>query len=283
MKSTGPGTQETARRYAKRSAKYGVATMAALAVVVLFMVPSAGASPMAQAVVLSAPYHGTTTAYTNSWTASGCGSAAIVTRPFFHPSTGLAGFSDRAKGPACSKNPLGAGADASSAFFTLFPLTFSKHSATITMVLSIQAELVAQDSAVNCVPTALNASCYSDAYAGVSGDAYLVDQTTGAYWFPTSFWSGAFVDAYNYTTCYLGSCSSFGAPSASMHVSTTVALIIPASGLHLSDSFVLYVFFSGTTTAGVGVDAASLTGSTSAVLNVANHGNGIDIASITIT
>lgn len=284
MTGTEATTYGSTRRRIGRIGTYGVAASAAIFVALLFAVPTAAAAPMAQAVVLSAPYHGTVTSYTNSWSTAGCGSAAILTRPFFHPTTGLAGWSDQAKGPACTKNPLGASGEASSGFFTLFPLTLSKHSVTIVVVISIQAELQARDSAVTCVPSALNASCYSEAYAGISGDAYLYDQTIGAYWFPTTFWTGAFVQAYNYTTCYSGSCSSFGAPSESMQVHTTAALTIPATRLHPSDSFYLYVFFSGTVIASVGVDAASISGgSTSALLNVATNGNGIDIASITIT
>jgi len=285
MIGTNAEIKDAGRSTKRRLTSYSLVAGAAVVVALLFVLPTAAAAPMARAVVLSAPYYGTTTSYSNSWSASGCGSAAITATPFFHPSNGLAGFADQARSTACTHNPLGGSGGASSGFTTLFPLTFSKSKATIVVVTTVSAVLHAHDSVGTCSASQTNYYyCDSSAYAELTGDAYLYDQTTGSYWFPTTFWSGAFVDAYNETFCYSGNCSTYGAPSASASVSGAVVFTIPATGLNPADSFVLLLFFSGYASVSVGTYAATLSGgSTSASVNVATMGHGINVASITIT
>jgi hypothetical protein len=285
MTETRTETEKARPRTKRGVAGLSVAAGAALVVALLFVLPSAAAAPVAHTVVLSAPYHGTKTSYSNSWSTAGCGSAAITATPFFHPATGLAGFADQARAPACSNNPLGASGGASSGFTTLFPVTFTKRSASIVVVTTVSAALRAHDSIAACTSGQTSYYyCDSSAYAELNGDVYLYDQTTGSYWFPSTFWSGLFVEAYNYTYCYAGNCSSIGAPNAAAHTSGAVVWTIPASRLNPADSYVLLLFFSGYASVSVSSYAASFSGgSTAASVDVATMGHGINVASITIT
>jgi len=277
-------TRGTGRRIGRATA-YGVGGFAALAVVLLFVTPSALAAPIStptRPIVLVAPYTGTTVGYSNSWSQSGCGSAAILEKAFFHARSGLAGFDDRTKSPACSGNPLGASAWASSGMDIDFPVHVAHKALTIVAVTTIDAAMRAALSPGSCTSTASDYSCYAYADASLSGGFYLYDQTTGFYWFATSLWPGEFLSAYNLTSCYAGNCSSYSAPSESAHVDSTVVWTISATGLTPSDQFVLIAFFSSYTSASESSYAATTSGGTLASVNAALGGNGIDVDSITI-
>lgn len=268
-----------------RTTAYGAGAGTALAIALLFLAPSTLAAPVnlpTHPVVLVAPYTGTSVGYSNTWSQSGCGAAAILAKAFFHAHSGLAGFDDRAKSPACSQNPLGATAWASSGMDIYFPVTVPHKSMTIVAITTLDVAMRATLTAGACTSTASDYSCYAYTEASLSGGFYLYDQTTGFYWFATSLWPGEFLSAYNLTSCYAGNCSSYSAPSESAHVDQTVVWTISATGLTPTDQFVLIAFFSGYASASETSYAATMTGGTLASVNGALGGNGIDVDSITI-
>ena len=278
-----PGRGDEGVRQNRRWLAFGVAPTLAVALAVLIAVPNASAGPSAHPVVLSAPYHGTKTGYSNTWSVTGCAHASIATPAFFAPKTGLAGFADRSSSPTCNQNPLGAYSSASSEVVVDFPVKATSSSLTIVAVTSVDAALRAHLANQACASSAPSYSCYAYASASVTGDVYLYDQTSGNYWFPSTFWYGAYVYAYDSDYCSAGTCSSYVAPNNSTHLSTTVVWTIPATGLVPTDSFVLVAYFSSSVSTEESNSAApQSTGSATAVVDAATGSHGIDLASITI-
>jgi hypothetical protein len=265
-----------------RRVALGVASGLAVAVLILLVTPNTLGAASAQAIVLSAPYKGTSTGYSNGWSVTGCGKAMISAPPFFDPHTGAAGFADRAVAPTCKSNPVNPSASAGSGFLTLVPVHISGTSVSIVAVTTMVASVRANVGSGTCAGTG-NYSCYQSSYAELFGEVYLLDQTSGLYWYPSTFWYGAFVSAYNDTFCYLGTCSYFSSPSASAPVSTTFVWQVAATSLNPADHFQLVVYFWGEVEAYQSVFGATLTGGlASASVNMATMGNGFDLDSITI-
>jgi len=266
-----------------RTATYGFGATAAFAIALLFFTPTTLAAPAGAVVVLSAPYHGTTTGVLDSWSAAGCGSAAVVTKAFFHAHTGLAGFDDRTRSPSCSANPFGASGGASSDLTIDFPVTITAKSTTIVAVATLDVGLHADLTVGACTATAINYSCAGYASAYLTGGFYLYDLTTGAYWFASTLWPGEFLSAYNYTTCYSGTCYNYSTPSESALVDSTIVWSIAATGLSTTDQYVLYAYFDGAVSSSETSYGATITGSlATAGVNAATMGHGIDVDSITI-
>jgi len=278
-------TSSRRTRTRSRARLWAPGATAGIAVAVLFLLaaPNAlGASPP-KAVVLSAPYKGTSTGYSNSWSATGCGTAKISTYPFFDPHNGLGGFSDRAASPVCKANPVAPSGSAGSWFDTLVPVHVSQKSVTVVVVATVDALVRAELSAGSCTSSSANYSCYLSSYAYMYSDVYLLDLTTGSVWYPSTYWPGVFDSAYNETFCYAGNCSSYSSPSMSTTVSATHAWSIHATALNPADRFAIEVYVSGDVYTELAAYGAVLHGAdTSASVNLATMGNGFELDSITI-
>lgn len=255
-----------------------------VAVAMLMMVPTTLASPTPHVVVLAAPYKGTTTGTSSSLSTSGCGSAVILQKAFFHPSTGVGGFGVRSTSPSCPANPLGASGYAAASFETNLPVPIASSSVSIVAVASVNAFVRAHITVGTCSPISANYTCYLGASSEIYAYVELIDETSGNYYFSANYWSGYFVSAFNETACYAGTCYYYSQLGASHHLAATPVWKFTEKGLNPKDHFVLSFYFSSYISSSQFTSAATMTGgSATALVDASSGSNGITLDSVTIT
>ena len=277
----------------RRVAAFGLAGALTVATLVLLLAPSTLGASTNHAIVLSAPYRGVTTGTSSTLSTTGCGNAANPVVPFFSGATGMGGFANHAAAPGCTNNPSGSSAYATQGFTSNIPLSLSSSNATIVALATVTAAGVTK--LVPGVCGASNASssyqfCYQSAEAYVTGYAYVIDQTTGAYFGSTTYWAGLYASQYYETYCFsfngTSGCSVFSSGNTTatgFHSSTTFSWTFAVTGVNPSDKLVLQISFSGASFAYQYVYGTTLTGGTTrAGTNVGSGVNGIELDSITI-
>jgi hypothetical protein len=271
-----------------------IGTLAFVALVVVVLPGSAMAAPMSiyHTIRITAPYTGSVVAPSTSVSTYACGTASIITAPFFHPHTGHAGLSGVAATGGCSPT-IGGSASAYESFSVSVPLAVIPGQDHIVAKWSLH---VAGGSGLHVgkcsMPAQNNTSGFSECYASSSSSlnayAYIIDATNGSYIAsPTVWWAGLTNGSSWFLYCFAGICTTYlyGSPGT-FAMSGPLAFTFNAKGLLATHSYTLLTYFYGSeyvSQASYGV-GTSLTGThTSAWLNAGTFGNGLSLNSITVT
>ncbi|HEV8050249.1 MAG TPA: hypothetical protein VGP88_06615 [Thermoplasmata archaeon] len=271
----------------------GAAAMGTLGIAVLMVmiVPASAASAPAivHTVMITAPYTG---AYSNpsmSVSTSGCGTAAVITAPFWHARTGDGGFSGRASGSSCA--PIYSGSGYTTLGFTSYvPIVAmpGHDKIVVKWALDVTGAESIHSGACRVTSTTNYSECYESASSSLSGYAYLVDLTNGSYLgSSTTYWNGTGASSYALQYCYSGNCSTYayGGTGGTFALHGNVAWTFHVHGMLATHQYELVQSFTGYVSASSSVygSATLQHGHASAWLNAGTFGNGIRLASITIT
>jgi hypothetical protein len=265
--------------------------------IALLLPVTATAAPMTvlQTIKITAPFAGATTSVSESHSVSGCGSATIVTPPFFHLRTGVAGFSGAASSHICASGALGS----SEVFETVgasVPLIVLSGMNHITASFSIKVDGGNTFHVGACTMSSGNGTgnnstlseCYASALASVFPLAYLYDATNGTYFLATGdlgSWAGTSGGSLYLKHCLAANCttdSKIAPGSFSFH--GPAVWHFKAPGLVTSHSYFLEFWLFGDVIVQQEVSGATL-GHTygSAWLNIGTFGDGAKLNSIVIT
>jgi hypothetical protein len=286
-------TEHQNRRNGRRHRWMGTAaigTLAFVALVTLLPPGTALAGPMTTTIRITAPYHGAMVSPSMTLSTSGCGSASLITAPFFHPHSGHAGFSGSAATGGCSPT-LGGFGSAYEAFYVSVPINVIPGQDKIVAKWSLHVSGGTTFHLGKCkMPVQTNTSGYSycSAYASstLSAYSYIYDTTNGSYVAaPTTYWAGLSNTSSFFVTCYLGNCTTYtyGTPG-SFSFNGPLTVVFHASGLLATHHYAMVANFYGSQYASQSSFGASLVHThLSAWLNAGTFGNGLTLSSITIT
>jgi hypothetical protein len=237
-----------------------IGTLAFVALVVVLLPGSAMAAPMSiyHTIRITAPYSGSVVAPATSLSTYACGTASIVTAPFFHPHSGHAGLSGVAATGGCSPT-IGGSASAYESFAVSVPIAVIPGHDHIVAKWSLH---VAGGSGLHggkCVmPAQNNTSGFSECYAWSSSSlnayAYIIDTTNGSYIAsPTTYWAGLTNSSWWFFYCYGGNCTTYasGTPG-SFAMSGPLAFTFNANGLLATHSYVMWASWYGSVYASQG-------------------------------
>lgn len=286
---TSPGRPPTRAHRWLGTAAIGSLAFVAL-VVVLLPVSAMGAPSIYHTIRISAPYPGTIVTPSMSLATSGCGTASMVTAPFFHPGTGRGGFSGTAAATGCISG-LGGYGDASQAISVNVPFSARSGHNRIVEKWALAVSGGTTFSLGKCVMssgTSNTSYTYCSVYStsSLEGYSYLYDATNGSYIAsPTVAWAGLSNGTSSYQYCYAGNCSSYttGGPG-SFSFTGALSWVFVANGLVSTHTYELETYFYGSEYAGVSAyDATLHHAHASAWLNAGTFGNGLSLTSITVT
>ncbi|MCI4366997.1 MAG: hypothetical protein L3K08_04515 [Thermoplasmata archaeon] len=207
-------TSSRLRRYARATA--GLGAIGAVLIMILSPLAAAGAAHPAASKTSWVPNYG--------WSSSGCGKV-VSPKPIFKPGTLVGKWSGSASASSCSKPVSGIGTSsydsASGGMEVFLPVTLSGATSGVNVTWNL---LVAYDTkaatfnAASCPlvrsgnysyyytylsswvnTTDWYSDCSASASADIYGSAYIYDVTSGASYYPSNYWSGAYksYDAYN--------------------------------------------------------------------------------------
>jgi hypothetical protein len=276
------------RRWAGTAA---VGTLAFVALVVVLLPASAMAAPMSiyHTIRITAPYSGTTVTPSMSISTSGCGTASLITAPFFHPGSGRGGFSGSAAASGCPTT--GGSGSTYESFSASIPIAVIPGHDKIVAKWTLHVSGGTSMGIGKCsIPVQNNTSGYSycSVYASsiLSGYAYIYDSTNGTYVAtPATYWAGLSNSSSYYIYCYAGNCTTYvyGSPGTfAFHGPLT--FVFNANGLLATHTYVLVTDFYGSQYASENSYFAPLHHAhASAWLNAGTFGNGLTLNSITVT
>ncbi|HZY70566.1 MAG TPA: hypothetical protein VFF67_06285 [Thermoplasmata archaeon] len=285
-----------------RRAGRNCAAIAGVALLVLIAPLAVGASAP---TVLRAPYKHTTVSYGSGYTYSGCARASIPRSPYWLPTTGLAGFSERAVANACPPLLGGIGSDSVGSYTASFdpnvPIHFTTnggHVVTVNWSLTVAVRTAASITGTCPLaqPVKVGQYSYSDCYAATLIDlgvfANLHDITNGSYVYSTMNWYGMYNYSvqYNDSSCSGAACNYYNNSYGSfVNFTGTIgsAWVFNASGyqsINASHKYEIRMSLNGWGYAELfgypyGYSAARLT----SFINAGTLGNGWTLTSITIT
>jgi hypothetical protein len=266
-----------------------------VALMALILPVSATVAPMTvvQTIMITAPYTGATTYVMSSVTKSGCSTSTIVTPPFFHWRTGVAGYSGTALSHTCAANRSGY-ASTFESVYAIIPIVVLAGTNHITASWSIKVD---GGNSVHFGPCAVPSGnttgnnsfseCYASASVSVGVFADVFDGTNGSVFFPTGngSWMGVTSATSDYEFCYSGNCSTYssGAPGTfSFH--GPMVWHFKAPGLVTSHTYYMSLEFYSYEYAIEGAYHATLSHSGgNAWLNFGTFGDGAQLNSIVIT
>ncbi|MCI4343776.1 MAG: hypothetical protein L3J92_06665 [Thermoplasmata archaeon] len=265
--------------------RWNVATVGLLGIALILLV-----SPMAQAasvgganITIRAPFAGATGSGGSSTSSSDCGAGRIVHQPMFWASTGLVSFSVRAHATSCT-GAYGDSGSATASETVTVPIAVVTGNDVIHAKWTVDASIGARLGGASCTLTNSTYSyCYSEAYAELSGYAYLYDLTNGSYWWSTNYWSGAAASSSFYDYCYAGNCST--TVSGSQHVSIAANAVwnFRPHGLNSAHSYELVISWYADASAYDYTYLGMLTGaSETGWVTMAGSGYGAWLDSITV-
>jgi hypothetical protein len=293
MNSPSSGTSPS-RKPTRAHRWLGTAAVGSLAfvalVVVLLPVSAMGAPTIYHTIVISAPFTGATSTPSMSLSTSGCGTATMVTAPFFHSGTGRGGFSGTAAASGCLSG-LGSSGDASQTISVVVPFSAMSGHNRIVEKWSLAVSGGTTFHLGKCAMPAMNNSSsysYCDVYSSsyLYGYSYLYDATNGSYIAsPLVSWAGLSNGTTFYQYCYAGNCSTYssGAPG-SFSFTGALSWTFVANGLVSTHTYELATSFYGGEYASVSAYGATLHHThASAWLNAGTFGNGLTLNSITVT
>jgi hypothetical protein len=262
----------------------GTAWGAVPLVVLLLMVPGALGSSV---VVMTAPYSSVTVSPANGYSTVSCAHATVANKAYFHGGSGFGGFADRAAARYCS-GPTSSSGWSDGSFTAMVPIHLSHSSASVIAAVVVRAWVSATLSLGKCTITNPNSTsqfCSLAASAAIHGFVWVEDTTAGSAWYPSTYWGGISRTSYSDTSCYQGSCSSSQSQTLGPSQTTnSTRWSINITHANPKDHFALIVEYYGYASVSWSVSGASLVGGiASAVVNAATRGNGIDLASITIS
>jgi hypothetical protein len=236
-------------------------------------------------VVMTAPYSGVLTTTSSSWGVAGCAHAGVASKGHFNSRTGLGGLGVWAVLPNCPR-AQGSGSDAATGFVSSVPVKLTHKNDSVVAVVLVRAWVAAHLTLGVCTKANTNYSyCYEIAYADLVGYVYLVDTTSGATWFASTY-SVSIIRALSFDSqCYAGNCSTqYGNATGPYQSSLSYPLMINATSVTTTDTFLLVVAYSGYAEAYESAYGATITGAqASASVNAGTAGEHIDLASITIS
>lgn len=271
----------------------GTAALGSLAfvalVVVLLPVSAMGAPTIYHTIRISAPFPGTTVTPSMTVSTSGCGTAAMVTAPFFHPGSGRGGFSGTSGGTSCASG-LGGYGDASQSVTVSVPFSAMSGHNRIVEKWSLAVSGGTTFHLGKCAMPSGNSSTFSDcdvyASSSLEGYSYLYDATNGSYLAnPLVAWAGLSNGTSSYQYCYSGNCSTFmtGGPGT-FSFTGPVSWTFVVNGLVSSHTYEIETSFYATEYSDVSAYGATFHHThASAWLNAGTFGNGISLNSITVT
>lgn len=254
--------------------------MAAVSLVLLLIPNATGGS----IVVLTAPYAGVSVSPSSSLATVGCSRATIHVAPYFHAQTGKGRFFESASAGSCNAVG-GSGASTSAGFGVSVPVRFTHSTASLVAVTVIRAWVAAPIVRASCsISNTSYAYCAQSSYASLQAAVYLTDQTSGGYYYSNTTWTGVFRSNYVDYYCYQQNCSAYTSNGTGPNLNAvSVAWSFNLTSLTTSDKFALLVYFYSYASAGSAAYHATMSsGETTASVNAATLGDGIDLASISI-
>lgn len=242
---------------------------------------AAGGPPM---VILKAPFTGVTTYPSTSTSSAGCGTGKVVRAPFFIPTTGKGGFSEKAHATSCP-GLYGDSGSASAGLTVSVPIPAHSGTNVIHARWTVDASVGAQIGGANCLLYNTSYSyCYLGSYSSLSGYAYLIDVTNNSYWFGTTAWPGVYASSSLFASCYFGNCSLNVTGNQHFSVKTTVTWSFHANGLNPSHVYVLEVdWYSGVSVFDYSYQATLTGASEAGSVIMSGPGSGATLNWITIS
>ncbi|MCI4321046.1 MAG: hypothetical protein L3K18_05535 [Thermoplasmata archaeon] len=279
------------RRRAHWLSAMATGSVGLVTLIALLLPVTAAVSPLTvvQTIRITAPYTGATTYVMSSVYKNGCSTSTIVTPPFFHWRTGVAGYSGTASSHTCATNSSGS-ASTFESIYTVIPLVVLPGTDHITLSWSIQVDGGNSLHVGRCsVPSGNNSFFYCSATASVSVGvlADVFDGTNGSVFFPSGngSWMGVTSATSDFEVCNSGNCSmsTSGAPGTfSFH--GPAVWHIKAPGLVTSHTYYLsFGFYSYEFVSEGGYQATISHSGGNAWLNFGTFGDGAMLHSILIT
>jgi len=265
--------------------KSGFATVGLLGIALILLV-----SPMAQAASvggtntpMKAPFVGATGSGGTSTSSSDCGTGKIVHQPIFSASTGLVSFSVRAHAASCT-GAYGDSGSATASETVTVPIAVVTGNDVIHAKWTVDASIGARLGGASCTLTNSSYSyCYSEAYAEMSGYAYLYDLTNGSYWWSTNSWSGPVASSSFYDYCYAGNCSTTVSGNQHVSVAGNAVWNFRPHGLNSAHSYELVISWYADVSAYDSTYLGTLSGASEAGwVTMAGPGYGAWLDSITV-
>ncbi|HEV2317055.1 MAG TPA: hypothetical protein VGV89_05725 [Thermoplasmata archaeon] len=265
-------------------ARFGglAATLLALGAAALFLVPTS----LGATVTLKAPYKAAIVTFKNPMSQSGCGSGTSIVPAFFNKTLGVGGMSSNGSTRWCTSSSNNS-AFVEGLFQVSLPIhirTSGAHTINATWITIARGSV--NLTAGTCTQgTSMYSSCTRGARAFVYGSAYLLDKTTHKRAAPTINWPGNFTYVSNYTSCYLGSCTSMASKHSSGSFGGTFPWLWSWSGLVLNSThkYALVMDIFGGTYVYLMNSGATFSGaSANAQLNSATAGNEEQLYSVTV-
>jgi hypothetical protein len=265
----------------------GAAGGVALAAFLLCLAPLAGsASPHPATAVHSAPFLGMKVTTSNVWSKSGCGATKVLPKAFFYPRIGSGGFAAFTVARTCLPANGGASAYSSAYASTGFDLSYKMnflHKGAHTISIALHLDLGGHASLARgaCNPgTSTYYYCSMSYYGHVGGTAYLFDSTSGQYFFPSKYWAGLTTTHGLFSYYYNGGWANGSSMSSGPFFGSTWANIsIPAKVITTHHYALLFSVGASlwSDESGYSMSKASL------VVDMANHGHGILLASVSVS
>lgn len=286
----GQYSSATVQRKGRWLGALATGSFALVAMIALLLPASAAMAPMTvtHTIRITGPYTGSTASPSSSVSMSGCGTASLVTPPFFHWRTGQAGLSGSSAAHVCASG-LGASASTSESISTAVPIAVLDGTNHILVKWTAHFDGGQGMHFGKCtipVGGAINyAYCYAQASSSLSAYAYIYDATNGSYIYPSnSTFPSVSSSSYVFESCYSGNCSTYtyGAPGI-FSFAGSVFWHFHGTGLVASHAYWLETAFYGSQSATVASYGASLGPShAQAWLNFGTFGNGATLDSVTV-
>jgi len=279
------GASPRAWRAGLRNGTIAAAALVALIIAFAPVSQAATASHGPAMTRMTGPWTGATSSHGTSVTTSGCAGAKITATPAFHWMNGLTTMGLAAHSSNCNSLGGSYGYSDGSVEVTI-PLTLPAGTSVVTAHWDVRATLSADLTAVTCaMPNSGSTSntsysdCEANSEASLSGYVYLWDTTSGATYFPATFWSGIGASTSFYDYCYAGSC--YASFSGSNHVSVLygVSMHIRVHGANTNDTFELVMYIYGSAySQDYSYDATMTGGAAHATVDLMGPQDGVKLA-----
>jgi hypothetical protein len=263
-----------------------VGTVAAISLLMILMptATAASAGSVASTIKVTAPYPGAAGYASTSLSQSGCGGAKVVKHPSFSAATGKGVLALSSHSALCSP-VFGDYGSAGASLEITVPIHLPSGTHRIVANWNIAASLRTTLGSYGCTlnTTGFYSSCYAYADATLSAYPYLVDDTNGTYYFPTTYWQGLSADSYVSAFCYSGTCGVNFTGNDAMNVLSMLSWSIHASGLVSTHQYSLLFYLSGSVECYDSDYSATMTGGAlTAAISLAGPSHGATLTSVVI-